>query len=157
MGNIHRSVVVGRIEEFTEKDQEVRRRLLTAILSQVRAIFNTGIVEFSVVHNLEEDCQKALDANEEEKEYDLFAFLDNRQRSATAYGHLYNMFVRVLEGDRLRGEMVITTVFIISSIMGEILKEEMLHESPLVQYQACLLYTSPSPRDQRGSRMPSSA
>ena len=25
------------------------------------------------------------------------------------------------------------------------------------QYQVCLLYTSPSPRDQRGSRMPSSA
>ena len=24
-------------------------------------------------------------------------------------------------------------------------------------YQSCLLYTSPSPRDQRGSRMPSSA
>ena len=28
-------------------------------------------------------------------------------------------------------------------------------DSPLTQ--ACLLYTSPSPRDQRGSRMPSSA
>ena len=26
-----------------------------------------------------------------------------------------------------------------------------------VRYKACLLYTSPSPRDQRGSRMPSSA
>ena len=26
-----------------------------------------------------------------------------------------------------------------------------------VNYNACLLYTSPSPRDQRGSRMPSSA
>ena len=25
------------------------------------------------------------------------------------------------------------------------------------EYQSCLLYTSPSPRDQRGSRMPSSA
>ena len=25
------------------------------------------------------------------------------------------------------------------------------------QFSACLLYTSPSPRDQRGSRMPSSA
>ena len=25
------------------------------------------------------------------------------------------------------------------------------------QYISCLLYTSPSPRDQRGSRMPSSA
>ena len=30
-------------------------------------------------------------------------------------------------------------------------------EASLVQAQACLLYTSPSPRDQRGSRMPSSA
>ena len=27
----------------------------------------------------------------------------------------------------------------------------------LAQAQTCLLYTSPSPRDQRGSRMPSSA
>ena len=27
----------------------------------------------------------------------------------------------------------------------------------IAQYLACLLYTSPSPRDQRGSRMPSSA
>ena len=27
----------------------------------------------------------------------------------------------------------------------------------LMQYYVCLLYTSPSPRDQRGSRMPSSA
>ena len=38
-------------------------------------------------------------------------------------------------------------------------------ETPLIdnglsnveKYQRCLLYTSPSPRDQRGSRMPSSA
>ena len=29
--------------------------------------------------------------------------------------------------------------------------------SPSLPYQSCLLYTSPSPRDQRGSRMPSSA
>ena len=27
----------------------------------------------------------------------------------------------------------------------------------VAHYTACLLYTSPSPRDQRGSRMPSSA
>ena len=30
-------------------------------------------------------------------------------------------------------------------------------EAPKVVKKACLLYTSPSPRDQRGSRMPSSA
>ena len=30
-------------------------------------------------------------------------------------------------------------------------------EVPKLNSQSCLLYTSPSPRDQRGSRMPSSA
>ena len=30
-------------------------------------------------------------------------------------------------------------------------------EKKLEEYLSCLLYTSPSPRDQRGSRMPSSA
>ena len=30
-------------------------------------------------------------------------------------------------------------------------------EAKVTQYTGCLLYTSPSPRDQRGSRMPSSA
>ena len=30
-------------------------------------------------------------------------------------------------------------------------------ERPKPQNENCLLYTSPSPRDQRGSRMPSSA
>ena len=30
-------------------------------------------------------------------------------------------------------------------------------EHPLLWFEDCLLYTSPSPRDQRGSRMPSSA
>ena len=31
------------------------------------------------------------------------------------------------------------------------------HALELIRSKACLLYTSPSPRDQRGSRMPSSA
>ena len=31
------------------------------------------------------------------------------------------------------------------------------HTTSYTTVQACLLYTSPSPRDQRGSRMPSSA
>ena len=32
-----------------------------------------------------------------------------------------------------------------------------LNEHMMEKYRICLLYTSPSPRDQRGSRMPSSA
>ena len=34
---------------------------------------------------------------------------------------------------------------------------ELMENEKLKQYPDCLLYTSPSPRDQRGSRMPSSA
>ena len=59
------------------------------------------------------------------------------------------------------------------SQVGEIAREDVLFRSPVAHapYQGrealtlvlttvirvCLLYTSPSPRDQRGSRMPSSA
>ena len=39
--------------------------------------------------------------------------------------------------------------------LEELLGAEILFENPLANN--CLLYTSPSPRDQRGSRMPSSA
>ena len=50
-------------------------------------------------------------------------------------------------------------------ITAKVEKEEMLGEYPeqndilteLLEDYDCLLYTSPSPRDQRGSRMPSSA
>ena len=37
------------------------------------------------------------------------------------------------------------------------LEEDANYAANLEQAQSCLLYTSPSPRDQRGSRMPSSA
>ena len=35
--------------------------------------------------------------------------------------------------------------------------QNLLDENADYAYRICLLYTSPSPRDQRGSRMPSSA
>ena len=40
---------------------------------------------------------------------------------------------------------------------GRIAYTELFELTGADQYAACLLYTSPSPRDQRGSRMPSSA
>ena len=42
----------------------------------------------------------------------------------------------------------------ISNSLHDLLR---LSESPIDLLKDCLLYTSPSPRDQRGSRMPSSA
>ena len=38
-----------------------------------------------------------------------------------------------------------------------LLEQAMLSQGKSVAVYSCLLYTSPSPRDQRGSRMPSSA
>ena len=41
--------------------------------------------------------------------------------------------------------------------LGKQYEFNLLHPLGLSPLQICLLYTSPSPRDQRGSRMPSSA
>ena len=40
---------------------------------------------------------------------------------------------------------------------GQRLAKDQIMEQPILSSWTCLLYTSPSPRDQRGSRMPSSA
>ena len=48
-------------------------------------------------------------------------------------------------------------VQIIGGILG-VWATHLMFDQPILQTsQTCLLYTSPSPRDQRGSRMPSSA
>ena len=48
---------------------------------------------------------------------------------------------------------------IVEEIIDQLLAEigELISETEREQYNHCLLYTSPSPRDQRGARMPSSA
>ena len=52
---------------------------------------------------------------------------------------LITLFFSILTGMNFRGNMVSN------------------EQAPLKRTLSCLLYTSPSPRDQRGSRMPSSA
>ena len=42
-------------------------------------------------------------------------------------------------------------------VMNKYHDDEAVYESFIESFECCLLYTSPSPRDQRGSRMPSSA
>ena len=46
---------------------------------------------------------------------------------------------------------------IVKEIDGQIVKEIVVDKAKMVLYYICLLYTSPSPRDKRQSRMPSSA
>lgn len=136
---LHRKALEGQTFELSDDDREVQRRLLTAILSHVRAISNASLVEFNVLHNLEEDCQLALDANDEGKDYDLFSFLDNRGRQ-TGKNPLYKSYLRLIEGKRLKGQTSITTAVLVFGILTEILKAEILHSSPIVQLQAEHLY-----------------
>ena len=46
-------------------------------------------------------------------------------------------------------------IFVMVGLSGHLRKDALAFEAAMDK--ACLLYTSPSPRDQRGSRMPSSA
>ena len=52
---------------------------------------------------------------------------------------------------KLRGMSVLRTLFILPMMIAPVVV------GLIWRYMYCLLYTSPSPRDQRGSRMPSSA
>ena len=56
------------------------------------------------------------------------------------------------EADWLAGTLLLPRPALI-----HIRKQGLNDSTARTKYQVCLLYTSPSPRDQRGSRMPSSA
>lgn len=137
VAELHNRMVTGEEYVFSDQDREVRRRLLTAILSHVRAITNASLVEYSVLIRLEQDVQMALDANEEHREYDLFSFL---QSGGNRKNPLNRLYVKALEGKHLRGEAAITTAIVVFGILMNILKEEMLQDSPIVQLQAERLY-----------------
>lgn len=135
---LHAKEMAGQKLELDERDREVQRRLLTAILSHVRTMSNASLVEFNVLHNLEEDVQLALDANDEGRDYNLFSFLDNRGRQKNRF--FQRTYLRLVEGQRLRGETSITTAVVVFGVLTEILKEEITFSSPVVQLQAEHLY-----------------
>ena len=63
--------------------------------------------------------------------------------------------VRMLPGETLTFERFDTETPLLKTSTGE--TYEGYYERTVGEALICLLYTSPSPRDQRGSRMPSSA
>ena len=74
-----------------------------------------------------------------------------------AHGDVFNILLQVLDDGRLtdgHGRTVDfrNTVIVMTSNLGSQAIQSMTERG-----ETCLLYTSPSPRDQRGSRMPSSA
>ena len=58
---------------------------------------------------------------------------------------------------QLAAEALDASIEVIAPWRMKIFRDAFPGRTELIAYCACLLYTSPSPRDQRGSRMPSSA
>ena len=99
-----------------------------------------------------------------------WCYTENAWASLTKAGHLSLDLGKMRAGeydyDRLIGDCVQyggrRPPLLPSAFAAELEKKSFTNgkdDKPLVKrlYEACLLYTSPSPRDQRGSRMPSSA
>ena len=82
-------------------------------------------------------------------------FLD-RNLSATGNVTTGKVYSNVIAKER-RGEYLGKTVQVIPHITDEIKRSVLAMADPDEDGNACLLYTSPSPRDKRQSRMPSSA
>ena len=92
-----------------------------------------------------------------EKKHDLMAMAENAQLTATAGPE--SIRVNQLAAECQRQNLI--NGVLINKLMATTEKAlEVLYQTgdkPAPVYSSCLLYTSPSPRDQRGSRMPSSA
>lgn len=119
-------------ENDSERDREVRRRVLMTMLSHVRALSNSTLIEYRALVSLEEDIQSALDANDEGREYDLFSQLSKQS--------LYcRLFSRLVDKSKLSGESIVvaSTIF---SVLTEILKQDVLGESNTVRLETERLY-----------------
>ena len=63
-----------------------------------------------------------------------------------------------VNGELLPRDKAVVNVFDSGFMLGDGIWEGLrVHQGKIAFLEDCLLYTSPSPRDQRGSRMPSSA
>ena len=115
--------------------------------SSVMSMINSGVIDsfgglrvldFSIVN----ECLQ-------------FGYLDNSSRLELLYTSeiesMVSGFREALSRDREFHLLFLSVVEILSIIFNLVLL------STFFPFLTCLLYTSPSPRDQRGSRMPSSA
>ena len=74
-----------------------------------------------------------------------------------------NLTIGLLTKEKIMMENLVETMLNVDEFRALIQEQDVQYEVPMVKeihgemWKGCLLYTSPSPRDQRGSRMPSSA
>lgn len=117
-------------------DREIRRRMLMNMLTHVRHLSNATLIEYNALVNLEEEIQKAIDANDEHDEYDLFRALETKS--------YYTRFMsKIFDEKKFSGESIVIAA-IMFQIMSEILKQPSLERSRKVTREAENLYEGAS-------------
>ena len=85
------------------------------------------------------------------------SILNRKSEIVKKLSKLTNIENVLSEADELRPYETDALSVYTQTPLAVVLPENTEEVSEILKYCHCLLYTSPSPRDQRGSRMPSSA
>ena len=112
------------------------------MLDTLTKLFENNVVSEEVRREIEEAWQAKIKENKQEVTVQL------REEFAQKYEHDKSVMVEAVDTmvtDRLNAEM------------QELSEDRSQLVEAKAKYTICLLYTSPSPRDKRQSRMPSSA
>ncbi|KAJ8908592.1 hypothetical protein NDN08_005297 [Rhodosorus marinus] len=130
-------------------DVEVRRRVLTSLLSVLRETYATSVSNYVFVSALTEDIKDALDANDEGEVYELFQFLldnptklpipDWMDKSLKWFHDRFDkLMVRLFSKSRYQSRIVLATM--ISSALRHVLCETYLQQSDIVLEEMKSLY-----------------
>lgn len=140
---MHKSIAAGNpLPDYTGKDYEVKRRMLTSMLQKVRSLANATLAGFAVLVGLDDDIQEALDANDARINYDMYNFLDRRGLMQAQWWHRIPRLIT--EGTTVKGEVSIQTAHMVIIVMTHVLKEDFLHDSAVVYCEAEALYEGAS-------------
>ena len=157
-----------RIEEDIDISSEDSIKNLRQVLSGVELdclIHNAGIYEFNSIDNFDHESiirQFVVNALSPLsmtralkgllKKYSKIGFITSRMgsigdnSSGSSYGYRMSKVALSMAAKSLSRDLLKEDIYV-----------AILHPGLVSTRMTCLLYTSPSPRDQRGSRMPSSA
>ena len=104
-----------------------------------------------------QDTSVKLDLQRQLKDLYAFSMLDPLTQVANRaeFERVLDEFVRLRNTQDFECSLIICDIDFFKSINDNY--NHHIGDQALVSFASCLLYTSPSPRDQRGSRMPSSA
>ena len=142
----HLKALIKASKKFNEQGVSIRRRLVLYWVSMVLALFLIFILVLNLIGTFSK-TERELSAFLELQERNTSAALSNHLSELTAQGIILSKEISKKMSNLLNDR----------GVDFDELNDNISLISELEEDIYCLLYTSPSPRDHRGSRMPSSA